>query len=478
MPERARDPLIVLLELGLCAVVLTAPLPFASVGRGGRLLLELSGTVLGALWAVRAALRGVRLPPRLALAGIVGLLALCSLQIVPVGSAVVAAVSPRGAAIRDAVQPKGAALAAESRVLGVSPESLDPEPTLSLAPEATASALRLGVALAVLLLVATSVAAERGLARVLGALLLSAAFQALYGTLVLASGHPTIWNVPKRYYVDCATGTFVNRNHFAGFLAASLPGGVALARRRLLALPRAAGRRYLVAFFGPEGVRALGLALLTVLGLAGLLLSFSRAGIALGLGSVGITWLVTGRGARGRLGRRIVLPLLVLALALVPLVQIGSDRLAERYVHAAEDFTSEGGRAMVWRDTLGMVAAFPWTGAGFGSFAAVYPLFRSQGVRLLYDHAHNDALQLAAEGGLLGAALLALLLAALVPRLAAALTRPAGPLGVGAAAGLCALLLHALIDFNFHIPANAAVAAVLAGLVLVVPMASEAPAPA
>jgi putative inorganic carbon (HCO3(-)) transporter len=465
MPERPRDTLLVLLEVGLCAVVLAAPLPFASVGRGGRLLLEISGTALGALWAVRAALRGVRLPPRPALLGAVGLLLLCVLQILPVGKTVFAAVSPRGAAIRDGVQPEGLALAAESRVLGVSPESLDPEPTLSLAPEATAGALRLGVALCVFLLVATTVAAERGLSGVLLALLVSAAFQALYGTLVLASGHPTIWNVPKRYYVDCATGTFVNRNHFAGFLAAALPGGVALARRRLLELPRAAGRQRLLALFGPQGVRALGLTLLTLVGLAGLLLSFSRAGIALGLGSVGITWLVTGRG---RLGRRIVLPLLVLALALVPLAQIGSERLADRYARAAEDFTSEGGRAMVWRDTLEMVAAFPWTGAGFGSFAAVYPLFRSQGVRLLYEHAHNDLLQLAAEGGLVGVLLLALLLASLVPRLLASL-RGSSPTRAGAAAGLSALLLHALVDFNFHIPANAAVAAVLAGLVLALP---------
>jgi O-antigen ligase len=466
MPGRARDPLIVVLELGLCAAVLVAPLPFASVGRGGRLMLEIGGTLLGACWAVRAALRGVRLPPRAAVVGLVGLLVLCALQIVPVGRGVLTTLSPRGAAIRDAVQPKGAELAAESRVLGIAPERLDPEPTLSLAPEATAAALRLGIALALFLLVATTVAAERGLTRVLGALLLSAAFQALYGTLVLASGHPTIWNVPKKYYVDCATGTFVNRNHFAGFLAAALPAGVALARRRIASLPPAVGRHRLVAFFGREGVRALAFVLLTMLGLAGLLLSFSRAGIALGLFSVGITWFLTGRG---RWAPRLVLPLLILALALVPLLQIGSDRLTERYARAASDFTSEGGRAMVWRDTAEMVRAFPWTGAGFGSFAAVYPLFRSQGVRLLYEHAHNDALQLAAEGGMLAVVLCGLLLVALAPRLAAGLTRRAGLLAVGAAAGLSALLLHALIDFNFHIPANAVVAAVLAGLLLGAP---------
>jgi O-antigen ligase len=170
-----------------------------------------------------------------------------------------------------------------------------------------------------------------------------------------------------------------------------------------------------------------------------------------------------------------VVPILLLALALVPLLQIGSERLAERYARSAADFASEGGRAMVWRDTAEMVRAFPLTGAGFGSFAAVYPLFRSQGVRLLYEHAHNDALQLAAEGGLLAAALCALLLLPVARHLASGLTRRAGPLAVGAAAGLAALLLHALIDFNFHIPANATVAAVLAGLLLGVRAAAPEP---
>jgi O-antigen ligase len=131
---------------------------------------------------------------------------------------------------------------------------------------------------------------------------------------------------------------------------------------------------------------------------------------------------------------------------------------------------------MVWRDTVEMVRAFPVTGAGFGSFAAVYPLFRSQGVRLLYEHAHNDVLQLAAEGGLVGALLCGVLLVSLAPRLRSGLTRRAGPLAVGAAMGLAALLLHALIDFNFHIPANATVAAVLAGLLFgAVPPAAEPP---
>jgi hypothetical protein len=42
----------------------------------------------------------------------------------------------------------------------------------------------------------------------------------------------------------------------------------------------------------------------------------------------------------------------------------------------------------------------------------------------------------------------------------------ADPVAVGAALGLGAMALHALVDFDFHIPADAAIAAVLAGIVL------------
>ena len=44
-----------------------------------------------------------------------------------------------------------------------------------------------------------------------------------------------------------------------------------------------------------------------------------------------------------------------------------------------------------------------------------------------------------------------------------------GTLAVGFAAALAAMLLHSLVDFNFHIPANAATAAILAGSLLGLP---------
>jgi O-antigen ligase len=160
---------------------------------------------------------------------------------------------------------------------------------------------------------------------------------------------------------------------------------------------------------------------------------------------------------------RLVVAALIVAVAVVPLLRIGPDRLVERFAESGSSLMSPGGRASVWRDSVGMAAAYPWVGSGYGTFAAAYPRFRSPEVRLYYAHAHNDLIQVVVEGGLVGLVLLTLLLIPVLRALVAGCAGAQGSLGVGIAAGLGAMLLHGLIDFNFHIPANAAMASILAG---------------
>ena len=79
-------------------------------------------------------------------------------------------------------------------------------------------------------------------------------------------------------------------------------------------------------------------------------------------------------------------------------------------------------------------------------------------------------MQAAAETGLVGAALIILALA-LFFRLAfhdlrRRLESGHGWIQLGATLGCCGLLVHSLVDFNLHIPANAAWFAVLAGVAL------------
>ena len=455
------DRLARILEFGLAALLFLAPLPFGAVVPAGRMALELGSGALLLLWLVRAASRPTPLPSALATIGLAGLLLLGTLQAAPLGSTMVRVLSPLSMRVRTESAPSGLAIEAEQRILATDPASLDPPPALSLDPPATASAVRTGAALAALFFVACTVAATRGGGGIALALLTSAAFQALYGIATLASTDPHIWHLPKKYYLDCATGTLVNRNHFAGLLAACLPCGLALVVSGVPSAPPSWGvRRRIVAAFDRRGSRAWFLTLLLVLASAGLLLSFSRAGIGLAAGAVALTIL----GLRPTTSRsRLLGVALAAALALVPVAQIGAERWAERFAQSGSDFSARGGRATVWQDTLRMIGAAPLVGIGFGAFGAAYPTFRSPDVRAKYDHAHNDALQVVAEGGLVAALLLIALLLPLAREIPRSLRGGRGPIAVGIAAGLTAMLGHALIDFGFHIPSNAAVAAALAG---------------
>jgi O-antigen ligase len=467
--SRKVDPAARFLELGLCLTVIVAPLPFGAVGPGGRLMLEVAALVLGGVWLIRALVSGAALPSRSMAIGLAGLLLLGAVQMWPVGKSIVSFVSPASMDVRSDQTMTPTASAAEFRLLGVDPASLNVSPSISVDPAATASAVRTGAAAIVFLLVAATVAATTGVRRLAQALLISASFQGLYGILVLASGHDMIWDRAKVYYIDAATGTFVNKNHFAGFLAMTLACGLALVLSQLRQSRGVTSgrRRVFLLLLGNDGSRLLVWSILLSIGLAGLLASLSRAGIAVGLVALALTLFFAGRKQGTR--TRVIAIVVILVAAAIPVAQLGSDQLVQRFSSSAFDLTKAGARTTVWGDTLAMAIAFPVTGAGFGTFASAYPVFRSPDVRLYYAHAHNDLLQVWAEGGLIGLVLAAMIVVPLIRLIVACLTLRKGTLAAGFAAGLLAVLLHALVDFNFHIPANLTVAGVLAGVLIGLP---------
>lgn len=458
-----------LLEWGICVVVIAAPLPFGSVVPWARGVLEGFCALLAVIWVGRCLAFDDGRPTRWVGLSLAGLLTLGILQIVPLPRAVVGAVQPVSESILLRVERPTDVVAVESELLGPDSQPESSISTLSLDPVSTASGLRTGIALAVLLLCALTVAATRGLRNLLIALALSAGFQGLYGLLVVASGHDKIWNVPKQFSLGSATGTWVNPSHYSGYLAAALPVLLAwfLYRvHRWAALHRENGARRAVisqrlarGFGGRSAL--IGLAFL--LGCFGLLTSFSRAGILLAIAALSVVVMQFFRRRRAWVGIAILLT--IAFAAAIPLLQMDPDRLVDKYSRSAEELL-EGNRRIVWNDTLHLFADAPWVGTGFGTFEAVYPLYRSPEVRLLYRHTHNDLLQFLGEGGLLGLALLLPLGIAVLVSLFRGIRGAGGILLGGVAAGLSTTLLHSVVDFPFHLPANAALAVIFAGILL------------
>lgn len=111
-------------------------------------------------------------------------------------------------------------------------------------------------------------------------------------------------------------------------------------------------------------------------------------------------------------------------------------------------------------------AAAPLFGSGLGSWGFVQPTYGAGKPTVFY--AHNDYAQILAETGLIGGAvmggLVALLLAAFVRTWKA--SQSERMLAAGAWASLAAIGLHSFFDFNMHIPANALLVCLVAGIAL------------
>ena len=115
--------------------------------------------------------------------------------------------------------------------------------------------------------------------------------------------------------------------------------------------------------------------------------------------------------------------------------------------------------------TLNLIAERPWTGFGGGSFFTVFPPYKTPDMPWFWNHAHNDYVEVAADLGLPGLALLLALgiwtLIRIWPRMKDSASSLERGVAVAAGVALTALALHSLVDFNLHIPANALTLTVL-----------------
>ncbi len=276
-------------------------------------------------------------------------------------------------------------------------------------------------------------------------------------------------------------GPFVNRNHFAGFIALVIPLSLSLLLSDRL---HKGPRRRSPSGFDP--VQALLVFAILIMTLA-LFLTVSRGGILSLLLALGLFAYLARRFRLART-RAIAQALLVLLIFfLTAFTYFGWDQLLER-LHPTGKATPH--RLRVWSDSLRIVRDYPVLGTGLGTFALVYNpeehglgRYKSFSTRYAYPFAENDYLQLAVETGTVGLILVFAALGAfylplrslhpdLLPGRKSSRRPPLllpGPLSrrfllVGGYASSAALVFHSLMDFNSHIPANAFLFALVAGM--------------
>jgi O-antigen ligase len=167
-------------------------------------------------------------------------------------------------------------------------------------------------------------------------------------------------------------------------------------------------------------------------------------------------------------GRMVLWLGMFLVLAIGLLAWLGGGELVERIASIHSETRTELSGAMrvnIDRDAIKMFAHKPVLGWGLGTFAEVYPQFRSFYTDFFVDQAHNDYLELLVEMGVLGFATTLWFLVTVYRRAARKLKNwtvdANGAIGLAAMLGVTGMLVHSFLDFNLQIPANAALFYVL-----------------
>jgi O-antigen ligase len=138
----------------------------------------------------------------------------------------------------------------------------------------------------------------------------------------------------------------------------------------------------------------------------------------------------------------------------------------------------EQGRLEAYRSTLRIIADYPWFGTGLGTFAAVFPPYRSASISIvgIWDLAHSTPLELAAEVGVPLALVTAIgwIVALLVLMRGTRRSRRETIVPHAALAVSLIALLHSSIDFSLQVAGYAIVVFAVAGIGLAQSVSSAA----
>ena len=235
-------------------------------------------------------------------------------------------------------------------------------------------------------------------------------------------------------------GPYVNRNHFAGLMELLIPVGLAvqiLSAERRDQLP-------LVSLF-------------TLLPVGALFLSASRGGIISLIAEACFLAIII--AVRRREKKVLPAAAMILILGTILVSWLGIGRALDRFAAYKKLESSEGRRVEMFHDTLRIFRDYRVLGTGIGTLQEVFPLYESEYGGLVVNHSHNDYAEALAEsgiiGGLCGLAFI-LLLVWICWRILSSSTDAQGfAYHAGALVACMGLLVHAGVDFNFHIPSNA-----------------------
>jgi O-antigen ligase len=270
---------------------------------------------------------------------------------------------------------------------------------------------------------------------------------------------------------------FANENHFSGWMAMVLSlsiGSFAGALARALDRSGLTWRDRVIWLSSPQASEILLTGVAAAIMALSIVMTFSRGGLLalVAVVLIGSSWMFRRqKGLRRLFGGAAVIGMLILAATWG-----GADITIGQFEGASVDF---GGRKEIWHDTLRIIDDYPVTGTGLNTLGiAMLHYQTSPTTEFLVTEAHNDYLQLAAEGGwLLGIPLLATLgmfVWTVKRRFAEGADDPRTYwIRAGAVTGLCSIAVLEMTDFTLQMPGAAAAFVVLAAIAIHRPAAFD-----
>ena len=432
----------------LIALVVLAPLPFASVPTWSWSLIACITGILLIAWSARLAINGETPPVGLRRIWPFALLfgftvAWAAVQVLPVTPA--SWHHPLWRSTAEALGHDGGG-------------------TISLNPFATRTALvRLLAYAGVFWLSLQYCRSSRRAWQVMYALTIAGLAYSAYGLIVEFSGTKMILWYNKNAYLDDLTSTFVNRNSYATYAGLTLICASGLLLKILsenlgTSLGWREGLRRLLEHVAP---RAWSLLVAWIVISMALLLTHSRGGFV--STAVGLLMLCLILG----LTREMKLRFAVFVTGLVIVAgafffALGGDVTDQRL---AKTSLQKEERPRVYELTLQAIEAAPLLGTGYGTFEEVFRFYRDPSLNNFYERAHNTYLENALEFGLPGAVALFGTIGGLSILTLVGVRRRRRD-AVYPCIGFAATILvavHSLVDFSLQIPAVALTYALLMG---------------
>jgi O-antigen ligase len=255
-------------------------------------------------------------------------------------------------------------------------------------------------------------------------------------------------------------GPFVNRGHFAGYMVMLIPIPLAL----ILLVVRGQAR----IVYGCAAA---------IMGTAAVI-SNSRSGlISLAASTIVLALLSVHARPSARvddvLGLTRIAPIALVAGAMIlSVLWIGASDIVEHFGNSVDQYVNAGtpdiGRNTIWQGTLNMIRAHPIFGVGLGAFITVYPTYETIPMLVRVNYAHNDYLQILAEGGIAGGLIAVwFLVVVLVRAYRGILARDplCAAMSLAATAGIIAVMIQSITDTDLQIPSNALLFLILVAVV-------------